>query len=178
MSEKEKNNINRTELYVRLLTTHYQKIYAYIFTLVPNRADAEDLMQDVSSKMLANFDDFEEGTNFVAWGRKIAFYEILMYRRKHSHSIVTFNDPQTLSIISDYYGRKSNKVDALSEVLQECIDKLPQKEKHLIKKRYETDNSMKSLSYELGIHISTVYRLFERIHSMLIRCVRKTLAME
>ncbi len=178
MSEEEKKEVQRADLYVRLLTTHYQKIYTYIFSLIPNCSDADDLMQEVTSKMLANFNDFEEGTNFVAWGRKIAFYEILMFRRKRGREHVFFRDPETLSAISDYYRNKGEQVDMRVEALQECIEKLPSKEKHLIAKRYKTGSSMKTMSHEMGVHISTLYRMFERIHRLLIGCIRKVIAID
>jgi len=37
----------QTAEFVRLWTVHGQRLYAYILTLVPNRADAQEIYQEV-----------------------------------------------------------------------------------------------------------------------------------
>ncbi|MBI9017508.1 MAG: RNA polymerase subunit sigma-70, partial [Phycisphaerae bacterium] len=57
---------------MRLFLDHQKKIYSFILMMSPNWCDADELMQETSAVMWQRFDTFEVGTNFVAWGIKIA----------------------------------------------------------------------------------------------------------
>lgn len=167
----------KADEFVRLLTANYQKIYSYIVTLVPHRADADDITQEVTSVMLQLFDTFKPGTSFSAWGKKIAFYEILQLRRKQRISPLSFQDEKTLQAIEHYVSPKSDLLDQRLDALQECIGKLDDKGQKLICVRYREGTTVHEAAQELGINVSTLYRMLERIHHILMRCIRRT-AME
>src|SRR4051812_24461539 len=57
-----------------LMTRHQRQVFSYIYALVPNRYDAEDLLQETSLVICEKFDEFEEGTDFVAWACQIAYW--------------------------------------------------------------------------------------------------------
>jgi len=61
------NEAEKRKQLVALLTQHQRRIFSYIYTLVPDRTDAEDLLQEASLIICEKFDDFEVGTDFVAW---------------------------------------------------------------------------------------------------------------
>ena len=44
---------------------HQNRIFAYILTLVPHGADAEDIMQETASVAWEKFGTFKEGTDFA-----------------------------------------------------------------------------------------------------------------
>jgi RNA polymerase sigma-70 factor (ECF subfamily) len=52
--------------FLGLLVPNQRRIQAFILTLVPNVADAEDIYQETLSEMWNKFDSFEVGTDFVA----------------------------------------------------------------------------------------------------------------
>src|SRR5215467_3194349 len=74
-----------------LMTRHQRQIFSYIYTLVPDRHDAEDLLQETSVVICEKFDDFEDGTDFVAWACQIAYWRIRYARQKYARSKVVFN---------------------------------------------------------------------------------------
>lgn len=67
---------NETESRKRLMalmTRHQRQIFSYIYTLVPRRHDAEDLLQETSVVICEKFEEFRPGTDFVAWACQIAW---------------------------------------------------------------------------------------------------------
>lgn len=56
---------SRAEEFAREFTTHGRFVWSYIRTLVPHKADAEDIFQDVNTKLWQKFDEFESGTTFA-----------------------------------------------------------------------------------------------------------------
>src|SRR5256885_12120337 len=57
-----------------LMTRHQRQMFSYIYVLVPNRSDAEDLLQETSLVICEKFHEFREGTDFVAWACQIAYW--------------------------------------------------------------------------------------------------------
>jgi len=90
------NNIGREGKvgeFVTLLTAQQARIYAYILSLVPNFNDADDLLQDTTKLMWEKFDDFVLGTDFLAWGKKIAYYQIMdYYRNKRKYDTFCYDE--------------------------------------------------------------------------------------
>ena len=64
---------DRSAELVQLMMKYQRKLFGYILTLVPSRADAEDILQETSLTICEKFSDFESGTNFYSWACQIAF---------------------------------------------------------------------------------------------------------
>ncbi len=175
MSESEKN-ISNADDYHRLLYRNQGRIYAYILSLVGNYADADDIMQDTISVMWRKFSDFEMGSDFFAWGAKIAHFKILEYRRKkQKQEVVQYNDelfeelPSRLSLEDKHF-------DDLSDILKKCLKKLHQRYFTVIKLRYFEETSPKDISGRTGLSMSNVYQLLSRAHGHLLVCMKKTMS--
>jgi RNA polymerase sigma-70 factor (ECF subfamily) len=89
----------RSELFLKLLMSNEVRIFSYILRLVPNLADAEDIMQETAGIMWRKFDQFQRTTNFVAWAVEIAHYRILDYRRRERRSPIMLTTPDGISPI-------------------------------------------------------------------------------
>src|SRR3954453_21986581 len=74
-----------------LMTRHQRQIFSYIYALVPNRYDAEDLLQESSVVICEKFDELKDGTDFVAWACQIAYWRIRFSRQKYARSKVIFD---------------------------------------------------------------------------------------
>ena len=59
-----------------LLARHQSEIYAYIFAIVRNWEDANDLFQCVCLVLWSKFACFQQGSSFFAWARQIAQFEV------------------------------------------------------------------------------------------------------
>ena len=67
-------------------------LYAYILSLLPNREDANDVLQDANLVMWRRSDEFVEGTNFLAWAYQIARYKVLAHHRDCHRDRHIFDD--------------------------------------------------------------------------------------
>src|SRR5436305_15293458 len=76
---------------VALLTRHQRQIFSYIYVLVPNRSDAEDLLQETSLVICEKFHEFREGTDFVAWACQIAYWRVRYSRQTYARAKVLFD---------------------------------------------------------------------------------------
>jgi RNA polymerase sigma-70 factor (ECF subfamily) len=171
------NEASKTNEFLRLIMANQKRIYAFILGMVPNHQDAEDLFQQTVLVMWSKFDSFNRGTSFTAWGITIAKYQILSVRKQYSRTEKQFSQAalELLQNESDYF---LEQIDSWMAALRECVRKLNQRDYELIRMRYEDEIAMASIAARIGRTVQSVYKRIARIHDALLRCVRRTLAME
>src|SRR5579862_6140434 len=79
-------------LFLRLFLQNERRLYAYILTLLPHRADADDVLQEASLVMWDKFDENRPPADFTAWGCRIAYFKVLDFRKKRQRSRVFFSE--------------------------------------------------------------------------------------
>src|SRR5437870_13081465 len=77
--------------FLRLFLQNERRLYAYILTLLPNRSDADDVLQEASMVMWDKFDDEHPPDNFAAWGCRISYFKVLDFCKKRQRSRVVFS---------------------------------------------------------------------------------------
>src|SRR5260221_10163530 len=82
MYSSHENETESRKRLMALITRHQRQVFAYIYTLVPDRHDAEDLLQETSVVICEKFDEFVPGTDFVAWACQIAWWRGCFTREK------------------------------------------------------------------------------------------------
>src|SRR5215207_9490543 len=93
-----------------LMTRHQRQIFSYIYVLVPNRSDAEDLLQETSLVICEKFHEFREGSDFVAWACQIAYWRIRYSRQRFARSKVIFNQ-DLLEAVARTAGMMAEELD-------------------------------------------------------------------
>ena len=77
-------------VFVELLTQHQRKLYGYIYTLVPNATDSDDLLQETNLVLWKKRSEYKLGTNFMAWACRIAFFNVQNFLKSKGRSRVCF----------------------------------------------------------------------------------------
>jgi RNA polymerase sigma-70 factor (ECF subfamily) len=162
--------------FLRLFVRHQQQIYAYILTLVPNVHDADDLFQEGITVMWRKFDQFQPGTNFAAWGIQVMRYEILDYRRNLARSKQVLMEDSFFETLIDRMSTIQDDVAVRIEALRKCQTLLDNRSKRILKMRYERNISVDEIASFLKLSRRHVYHILGQINSVLLRCMRRTLA--
>ena len=79
------NEQDRHNLFSELIARYHSELYAYIFAIVRNREDAEDLFQSVCLVLWRKFESFQPGSSFFSWARqtaKLMVCNFLRHKRK------------------------------------------------------------------------------------------------
>lgn len=157
--------------FTSLLACHEHALAAYVFGLVPSTADAEDILQLSRLQMWKLFGRYEEGTNFLAWARKIAFYQMLNFRRADRARYLAV-DPATLETLADTVASLSPPEEFHCAALEICMRKLPLDHRRLIVLRYSEDTDIPVLAGKIGSSAGAVYRALSRIRINLLACMK------
>jgi RNA polymerase sigma-70 factor (ECF subfamily) len=160
-----------------LMMRHQHQIFAYIYSLVPNRSEADDVLQDCCVVLCEKFGQFVPGTDFVAWACRIAFWEIRRMRQERARSKVVFNQA-VLEAVSQTATAMIEEIDSRYEALSVCLEKLPLRDREMILTRYEPGCGVKEAAARSGRTLQTAYKALARIRRLLMDCVTSQLEME
>jgi RNA polymerase sigma-70 factor (ECF subfamily) len=172
-----KTEDQRYKDFLQLIVEHKSRIFGYILTLVPNRASAEDLLQEVILVMWEKFGQFEPGTNFWAWSCKIAYYKVMGYRTAHSNSPVLFSE-EVFSSLAEQCEHTACKPDKDNdnekmEALETCLKRLSKRDSQIIQYRYLDKQPITTMAKNFGWSCSMMYKLMAKIHYVLKECIEK-----
>jgi RNA polymerase sigma-70 factor, ECF subfamily len=160
---------------VALMTRHQRQIFAYIYTLVPDRHDAEDLLQETSVVICEKFDEFTPGTDFVAWACQIAWWRIRYSRQKFARAKVVFDD-DLLESVAQTASSMREEIDERHEALAACLQKLPARDRELVLTRYEPGCGVAQAAERTGRSMDAAYKALNRLRKLLHDCVTSELA--
>jgi RNA polymerase sigma-70 factor (ECF subfamily) len=158
-----------------LMTRHQRQIFAYIYTLVPDRHDADDLLQETSLVICEKFEEFTPGTDFVAWACQIAWWRIRYARQKFARAKVIFDDV-VLEAVSRTAGTMREELDERHEALTVCLQKLPLRDRELVLTRYEAGGGVVEAARRSGRSMDAAYKALNRLRKLLHDCVTDQLA--
>jgi RNA polymerase sigma-70 factor (ECF subfamily) len=168
---------DRNELFVELLTLHQRRLYGFIYTLVPNQADAEDLLQQTSLVLWRKFDGFDLDTDFSAWACRIAHFEVLNHLKQKRRSRVVFND-ELIARLAEIRDERLELHSADRAALTGCVEELVESDRKLIELCYTTKRNIKAAAEALNRPVASVYTSLVRVRRILMECIRRTNAGE
>ncbi|MDP3071782.1 MAG: sigma-70 family RNA polymerase sigma factor [Opitutaceae bacterium] len=175
MSEAPQDEAENRKRLMALMTRHQRQIFAYIYTLVPDRHDAEDLLQETSLVICEKFDQFKSGTDFVAWACQIAWWRVRYSRQKFARSKVVFDD-EVLASVANTVSTMREELDARHEALAACLQKLPARDRELVLTRYEPGCGVAEAAQRSGRSMDAAYKALNRLRKLLHDCVTHELA--
>jgi RNA polymerase sigma-70 factor (ECF subfamily) len=172
---------DKSKLFLRLFLQNERRLYAYILTLLPHRADADDVLQEASLVMWDKFDAGQPPDDFAAWGCRIAYFKILDFFKKNQRgrNRVRFSQPMLDRLAETVVEHGATlQLDARREALAGCIAKLSDRDRELLGRRFAEGATTQSTASQVGRSVEAVYKALSKIRLSLFDCVTRTLAQE
>jgi RNA polymerase sigma-70 factor, ECF subfamily len=167
-------SLERQKQLMLLMTQHQRRIFAYIHTLVPDRHAAEDLLQETSMVVVEKFQEFELGTDFVAWAFQIAWWRVRASRQKFARSKVVFDD-EVLESVAHTAVSLHEEISERHEALAHCLEKLHPRDRELLLTRYEPGAGVEEAAERSGRSLEAAYKALGRLRKLLFDCVTNQL---
>ena len=150
------------------------RLYHFIAPLVPNVADAEDVMQEVLVVLWENFQEFEPGTNFLAWARRVAHLRVLeFFRARGKHP--RFLPDDVLQTVVEESAALGDQFEARRDALENCIERMSEGDRQLVEYRYLRGMSLAEIAEAVGRPANSVSYSFWRIRKSLLECIERRL---
>ena len=163
--------------FLRLFTAHEEAVRAFVRRLVPTRADADDVMQDVSVVLWEKFESFREGADFRAWAFGVARFEVLGWLRDKGRDRLVLNEEVVLKIAEES-AHDEPKLERQREALELCMAKVPAEQRELLMQAYQPEVRIQEVALDSGRSVPGFYQWLHRMRRMLLDCIRRALTQE
>ena len=168
------NQSEEYDAYVKDLVSHQEDLRAFIYALLPNSPAADDVLQNTNLILWKKRSAFKQGTNFHAWAFKIARIQAQhQYDRVRRETRLVFSE-STLNNIADAASDNPLREKELTS-LENCIDKLNDKQRSIIEARYRPGHSLEMLGKKTRSTPGSLRISLFRIRAILRQCVEATL---
>lgn len=161
--------------FVGLLEQSRSRLFGYIYALVLNLDDTEDLYQQVVSVLWQKFDDFKEGTEFTNWAILVAKLTVKNFIRRRRRSKVLFDEEIVERIIDEQLVLEVKPSTARSDALANCLKRLPGDDRRLVDLCYGGDRKIRDIADSEGRSADAIYVSLHRIRKALFNCIENTL---
>lgn len=168
--------------FISLLTKSHKRIYNFIGSMVVDRNDADDIMQETSLALWEHADEFENGTDFGAWACSFAYYRVMKlrrakhYRLKLADRVVDRLAAEALDETQLDRLLAAEQFELRRQALAACLDELPDRNRLLLIEYYTHSRSLSEIGLDIGRNANAVAQLFHRLRGLLRDCMTKKLA--
>lgn len=134
-------------------------VFSMIISIVKDKSETEDLMQDTYIKMLKNIHTYKKGRNFVAWLLQIAKYTAIdHYRKTH---MVSVYDPIEQSYVFD--ASVEEKIEpSIDYDIEKYVRVLDETEREVFLLRIVSDVKFKDIAESLNKPLGTVLWIYNK----------------
>jgi RNA polymerase sigma-70 factor (ECF subfamily) len=160
---------------VQRLTAAQSHLYAFICSLLGSTREAPDVLQETNVLLWQRAAEYDPTREFLPWAYTLARYQVMTHRKRVSRDRLVLDDELLGEVAAAVASRNYNLEDRL-RALGDCIDKLPDRQRELIRRRYAQGRAVKALAAELGQPATAVSVLLYRIRAALGKCIEQALA--
>ena len=168
------NQPENDQRFTELLQQHHTRLFGYLYAIVHDLNDAEDLYQQTSLVLWKKFGEYQEGTSFFNWAMTAARYEMLNFMRVRKRR-QQFSSELRASLSNEFDELNDDLLQARLEALQHCKELLGDNDRHVLEACYGNKRSFSETADHLGRSPKSVYRSLERSREMLMKCIEDRL---
>jgi RNA polymerase sigma-70 factor (ECF subfamily) len=166
--------------YKKLMAKYHDAIFNFIYRMVHDREQVEDLTQEAFIKAFQSLKSFNEEFAFSTWLYKIATNNSIDYIRKRKLQMYSIDKPiesrdseYTFELPDDSSEADSDIIrDQRAVLLREAIDQLPEKYRMVIHLRHVEEKSYEEIAKILKLPIGTVKAHIFRARELLYKQLR------
>lgn len=154
---------------------YHDPIFSFIWKMIHDRSQVEDLTQEAFIKAFASLKNFNEEYAFSTWLYKIATNNCIDYIRKRKLPTYSIDKPiaskdgeYSFELPDHTYAADRNIIAAQrSALLSSAIQKLPEKYRRVIQLRHVEERSYEEIAKALKLPVGTVKAHIFRAREML-----------
>jgi RNA polymerase sigma-70 factor (ECF subfamily) len=154
-----------------LLAESRSRVFGYIYAMLHNMSDAEDVYQQTTVLLWQKFAEYEPGTEFTSWAMQVAYFNIKNHQRSLGRSRVFFSDAVMEKVASSYLTGPAAEADDRTEALIGCLRELSEDHQLLLRARYAEGESMKQLAAKENKTEAAVSMVLTRLRRSLMKCI-------
>ncbi|QDU89648.1 RNA polymerase sigma factor [Pirellulimonas nuda] len=163
--------------FVSLLAGCERRLAAFVLSVVPNFADADELLQETKLRLWQQFDNYDPSKSFDTWARSIAYYQVLSYRKKLGREKLVFST-ELLAALELSYSNCEKELDLYSQSLESCLKRLSKKSQALLARVYGGPTRMDEVARSCGMTLAAAQKALYRSRAALHECIVRRIQAE
>jgi RNA polymerase sigma-70 factor, ECF subfamily len=161
----------RSQEFTKRLQQCQAELLRYIFALVRNGEDAQDIFQQTCVVLWDKFDEFDPARSFLAWACGVARFKVRKFFTQHRRHQVRFSDEFAVRMAEVQAESSSDEPHARRAALPGCIDKLPPLQRELLVLCYGERQRIVDVAARLGRSAGGVRHSLQAIRERLMECI-------
>ena len=166
------------ELYQEIVSRYQSKLFVYVYRMLGNKEETEDILQNVFVKTYRNLKSFDTAKKFSSWIYRIAHNETVNYlRRRSKKRFISIEDlvrgegsmgigSQGKSPVEDWMTKETgSRID-------EALLLLPKHYREVLVLRYFSDKSYDEIAKIIKKPVNTVGTLINRAKKKLLAAIK------
>ena len=158
------------EQFMRLFLQAEREILRYVMAIVPNVADARDILQETALALWKARAKYDPARPFIPWACRFALNEARMFLRTEGRR-KRFLHEDLVPVLEARRRELAPQLDSRREHIHECLQQLPADQQRLIRGYYFDDDSVPVLADRSGSSTDAVYKSLQRIRQTLEACI-------
>jgi RNA polymerase sigma-70 factor (ECF subfamily) len=144
-----------------IISLYQQKVFLLAYSILRNREDALDVVQETFMRLYQKLDAYERDRNFQAWLLQIAKNLSIDYYRKHNARRRELESNRSVEDLHLAAGdHRSNPASSeLRRVISRCLEKLGERQRLIFVMRHFNGLEYREIAQILGISVGTVKSL-------------------
>jgi RNA polymerase sigma-70 factor (ECF subfamily) len=144
-----------------IVSLYQQKVFLLAYSILRNREDALDVVQETFMRLYQKLDAYERDRNFQAWLLQIAKNLSIDYYRKHNARRRELENNRSVEDLHLAAGdHRSNPASSeLRRVISRCLEKLGERQRLIFVMRHFNGLEYREIAQILGISVGTVKSL-------------------
>jgi RNA polymerase sigma-70 factor, ECF subfamily len=156
--------------FLSLFLRSEREIFRYVAALVPNIADAEDIVQQTALALWEKFDAYDPTQPFTPWACRFALNKTRQWleRRQRWQALLEGGLAEELA---------QRREELLPEIetrlkhLEGCLNKLPAEQRSVVEGYYYRHDAIEKLAENSGRTVAATYKTLQRVRQALQLCV-------
>jgi RNA polymerase sigma-70 factor (ECF subfamily) len=163
--------------FLSLFLRSEREIFRYVAALVPNVADAEDIVQQTALALWEKFEAYDPSQSFTPWACRFALNKAKQWieRRQRWQALLERGLAEELAQRRE---ELQPELEARLKHLEGCLNKLPEEQRSLVEGYYYRRESIERLAESSGRTVAASYKTLQRIRQALQTCVENAGAPE
>ena len=162
---------------VGLIVVHQRDLFRYIYSILPHEEDARDVLQETCIALYGKAAEYDPQRRFLSWACGFAYCEVLKRRARDRRNPILLS-AEVIELLAREREAKEADLGARLRALENCLSKLPQDDRRLIRNRYYDAMKSDELIQQLKITRRTLFRNLGRVRRVLFDCVSRRVADE
>jgi len=159
--------------FLSLFLRSEREVFRYVAALVPNVADAEDIVQQTAVALWEKFDSYDPSQPFTPWACRFALNKARQWIERHQRWRALLEN----GLAEELTRRREElrpDLEAKLGRLEGCLGRLPEDQRSLVEGYYYRRTGISELAQESGRTEAATYKALQRIRQALQACIERT----